>query len=60
MWVGKQDETRQAQCLEEKQWPATARGIPERRTLTQNILLRLGKETEQKSFPLYVWAGKSW
>lgn len=28
MWAGKWDETRQALCFEEKQWPATSHGIP--------------------------------
>lgn len=33
-WAGKRDETRQAQCLEEKQWPATTHGIPQRHSHT--------------------------
>lgn len=63
-WADKWDETRQAQCLEEKQWPATTQGIPKRDTHThqhktssyaweREVKKRL-RETSQL-FPQCVW-----
>lgn len=47
MWAGKQDETQQAQCLEEKQWPTSAHDIPQRHTDTKHPRLS-GKILETK------------